>query len=158
MKKVWKWILGIVLGLIVLAVLVGAAFMLRGNFHALRGQPFEPRGFSQRGPGMMPFGGYGYDHMRGPGMMSYGYRMNPLGGFIGGLFSLGFLALIVLGIIWLVRSLRMPKQVVVPTSASAVTPVETPVEMAASVTNPCKRCGQRLQDDWKVCPHCGKKV
>jgi hypothetical protein len=150
MKKVWKWIIGIVLGLVVLAVLVGVAFMARGNFHSFRVQSFDSRGFSQRGPGMMPFDGYG--HMRGPGMMSFGMR--PLGGFIGGLLSLGFLALIVLGIIWLVRSLRSPKQVAV----SAATPVTAPVVMSESIVNPCKRCGEPLQDDWKVCPHCGKKV
>jgi hypothetical protein len=158
MKKVWKWIIAIVLGLVVLAVLVGVGFLVWGNFHGMRLQSFEPRIPYQRGPGMMPFGGYGYDHMRGPGMMSYGWRMNPLGGFIGGLFSLGFLALLVLGIIWLVRSLRTQKQVVAPVAASNENPVGTPVELASSVSNPCKRCGQPLQDDWKVCPHCGKKV
>jgi len=142
MKKVWKWIIGIVLGLIVLAVMVGVGFMVRGNFHVFRGEAFYPRGFSERGLEMMPYGGFG--HMRGPGMMGHGWM--PFGGFFGGLFSLGFLALVVLGIIWLVRSLRTPK------------PKEASAEVPAAIVNPCKNCGRPLQDDWKNCPHCGKKV
>ena len=149
MKKVWKWIIGIVLGLFILAVLVGVGFMVRGNFHVNRLEVQDSRGFSERGYGMMPYGGFG--HMRGPGMMGYG--MSPFGGFFGGLLSLGFLALVVLGIIWLVRRLRTPKPVETP-AAPAVMPAETPM----TVLNPCKKCGRPLQDDWKVCPHCGKKV
>ena len=147
MKKVWKWIIGIVLGLVVLAVLVGVAFMLRGNFHADRTEVQVLRGYSERGPGMMPYGGFGY-HMRGPGMMGYGF--SPFGGLIGGLFSLAFLALVVLGIIWLVRSLSKPKLVEAPAAMAVATP--------AAIANPCKNCGKPLQDDWKVCPHCGEKV
>jgi len=142
MKKVWKWIIGIVLGLVILAVLVGVEFVVLGNFHGYRAEALGSRSFSERGPWMMPYGGFG--HMRGPCMMGYG--LMPFGGFIGGLFSLGFLALVVMGIIWLVRSLRTPK------------PVDAPVAMPAAVVNPCKKCGKPLQDDWKVCPYCGKKV
>ncbi|HEX7541685.1 MAG TPA: zinc-ribbon domain-containing protein [Anaerolineales bacterium] len=143
MKKVWKWIIGIVLGLVILAVLVGVGFMVRRNFHVYRAEAQVSPGFSERGPGMMPYGGFG-SHMRGPGMMGYGMR--PFGGFFGGLVSLGFLALVVLGIIWLVRSLRTPK------------PVEVPAAMPAAIVNPCRKCGRPIQNDWKVCPYCGEKV
>ncbi|MBE3040051.1 MAG: zinc ribbon domain-containing protein [Chloroflexi bacterium] len=143
MKKGWKWIIGIVLGLVILAVLMSVGFMVRRNFHVYRAEALDSRGFSERGPGMMPYGGFG-SHMRGPGMMGYG--LMPFGGFFGGLFSLGFLALVVLGIIWLVRSLRTPK------------PVEGSAAMAAAVVNPCKKCGRPIQDDWKICPYCGKKM
>ncbi len=150
MKKVWKWIIGIVLGLIVLALLVGLGFLVRNNFHAYRTETFY-RGYTERGPSMMPYEGYGF-HMRGPGMMGYGIM--PFGGLIGGLFSLGILVLLVLGIIWLVRSIRTPKT----SAASSATPSMVASETPAGVTNPCKRCGKPLQSDWKVCPHCGKKV
>ncbi len=143
MKKVWKWIIGIVLGLVILAVLVGVGFMVLRNFHGYRAGVLNSRGFSERGPGMMPYGGFG-SHMRGPGMMGYG--MMPFGGFFGGLFSLVFLAFVVLGIIWLVRRLRTP------------IPVNAPAAMPAVIVNPCKKCGKPIQDDWKVCPYCGKKV
>lgn len=143
MNKVWKWIIGIVLGLVILAVLMGVGFMVRSNFHVYRAEVLDSRGFSERSPWMMPYGGFG-SHMRGPGMMGNG--LMPFGGFFGGLFSLGFLALVVLGIIWLVRSLRMPK------------PVDVSAVMPAAVVNPCKKCGKPIQDDWKSCPYCGKKV
>jgi len=144
MEKVWKWIIGIVLGLVILAVLVGVGFMVFGNFHVFRaGAQVSPR-FFERGPGMMPYGGFGY-HMRGPGMMGYGMR--PFGGFFGGLLSLAFLALVVLGIIWLVIRLRTSKPV------DAV-----PATMPAAIVNPCKKCGRPIQYDWKVCPYCGEKV
>jgi hypothetical protein len=144
MKKVWKWILGIVIGLIVLVVLVSAAFFMRRGFHAVRFEDEHLRTWSQEAPGMMPYGGFGYQ-MRGPGMMNYG-GMGVLGGFLGGLISLGFLALLVLGIIWLVRNLHTPK----PVDVSTVTP--------AIAMNPCKKCGKPVQADWSNCPYCGKKV
>jgi hypothetical protein len=153
MKKVWKWIIGIILGLVIIAVLVGVAFMVKSHFYGYCAESFGPRNFSnrgpdyfERGPGMMPYGGYG--HMRGTGMMGYGF--SPFGGIFGGLISLGFLALVVLGVIWLVNRLRTPQRVEVP----AVIPAAVPVE----IVKPCKQCGRPLQDEWKVCPHCGKKV
>ena len=154
MKKVWKWIIGIVLVLVVLAILVGVGFLVRNNFHVYRAESLTSRGFSERGPWMMPYGGFG--HMRGPGMMGFG-RM-PFVGLFGGLLSLGFLALVVLGIIWLVRSLRTPKAVVVSAVEPAAEPTEISAATPAAIVNPCKRCGRPLQDEWKVCPHCGKKV
>ncbi len=78
MRKVWKWILGIVLGLIVLAVLVGVGFALRGGFHAARAGLGFGRGWYQEGPGIMPFGGYG-GHGR-----SGRYGGGPFGGGFGG--------------------------------------------------------------------------
>jgi len=143
MKKVWKWIIGIVVGLVILAVLMGVGFMVRSNCYVYRAEALDLRGFSERGPGMMPYGGFG-SQLRGPGMMGHG--LMPFGGFFGGLFSLGFLALVVLGIIWLVRSLCTPK------------PVEGSAAMPAAVVNPCKKCGRPIQEDWKICPYCGKKV
>jgi hypothetical protein len=157
MRKVWKWIIGIVLGLVVIAVLMGVGFTMFG-LHAYRSEARLAPGFSQRGFGMMPYGGF--EHMRAPGMMGRGW--SPLGGFFGGLVGLGFLVLVVLGIIWLVRSLLRPTAAASVPMAVASTPAAvsepTPETMPGAVVNPCKRCGKPLQDDWKVCPHCGKKV
>ncbi len=36
MKRVWKWIIGIVIGLVILAVLVGGVLLVRNGFHAGR--------------------------------------------------------------------------------------------------------------------------
>ena len=106
MRKVWKWIIGIVVGLVVLGLLVGAGFWIRNSIVINRGVARVYRGFEGGGRGIMPYGGFGY-HMPGPGMMGFGY--SPFGGFFGALFMLGFLVLVVLGIVWLVRRLSMPQ-------------------------------------------------
>jgi hypothetical protein len=151
MKNVWKWIIGIVVGLVVLGVLAGVGLMVRSNFHGYRAvAPIAP-GFYQRGPEMMPYGGFG--HMRGPEMMSRGFM--HFGGIFACLVGLGFLVLLVLGIIVLVRGLRKPlPATVLPATAPAITPESTPV----AIINACKKCGKPLQDEWKACPFCGKKV
>jgi len=131
MKKVWKWIIGIVIVLLILAVVMGVVLMFRSHQLANVGW-----GVRTRLPGVMPFG-RGW-MMRGPGMMGYG-RMMPFGGLLGGLFSLGLLALVVLGIVWLVRRLMVPK--------TAPAPVLT-----------CRHCGEPIQAGWVACPHCGKKL
>jgi hypothetical protein len=97
MKPVWKWIIGIGLAVVVIGLLA-MPFILH---------PFLPLG----GYGMMPGRGFA-GHM--PMHYGFGYGWSPMmGGFgfgmlLSGLIQLGVLALIVLGIIWLVRQLRTP--------------------------------------------------
>jgi hypothetical protein len=140
MKKVWKWIIGIVIVLVVLAAVVGVVLLFRSHLPAIVrwGEP----GLRTRIPGMMPFGrgvwgGRGWT-MHGPGMMAFG-RMRPFGGLFGGLFSLGLLALVVLGIVWLVRRLTASK--------TPPAPLLT-----------CRHCGKPIQAGWIACPHCGKEL
>jgi len=148
MKPVWKWVIGIVVALVVVAALVGGFFLVR-NYLPLRhvvvtaqrvqpGQGQQIPNFGSRNnryPGFgMPYG------MRGFGMRGFG--MQPFGGLVGGLFMLGLLALIVLGIIWLVRVLSSPRP-------AAVQP--------AVETHACPKCGKPVQADWPYCPNCGKK-
>jgi hypothetical protein len=149
--KVWKWVIGVVVGLVVLAVVIGAGFLVWSNMHVYHGVGQLNRGFEQRGPGMMPYGGFGYQ-LRGPGMMGYG--LFPFGGLFGGLLMLGFLVLVILGIIWLVGRIRMSS----PAASSSATPTTTSEPMTSAVLAPCKKCGRSLQADWSVCPYCGKKV
>ena len=116
-------------------------------------QPGSPRQY----PGMRPFGNYGFGgpgmYMRGRGMMGFG-GFHIVGGIIRGLFTLGILALVVLGIIWLVSYVRRPRTyaaAVVPASpVSSVAPAAAPV-----ATHPCPQCGELVQDNWKHCPNCG---
>lgn len=163
MKPVWKWIIGIVVGLIVVAALVGAAFLVHGYLMsghvvaAIRlpapntgqgSQGNQPRGFGMPGNRVpnyrMPGNGTPYYGMPGfgwhrHGMMGFGPMM-PFGGMIFGLFCLGLLALLVIGIVWLVRRPR------------AVQPVAAPVLSA------CPKCGKPVQADWNNCAYCGKKL
>jgi len=178
MKTVWKWVIGVVVVLVILAILVGGAFLLRNHMLNVVGltrvtrpgmqfptnpQPFTgnngklpaPNNGTRRFPGMQPFGngrwgGYGM-HMGGFGMLGFG-RMMPFAGLFGSLILLGVLLLMVLAILWLARSLRRPL-------APAVVPAvyANPV-VPAEVTQPCQKCGEPVQEDWKFCPNCGKKL
>jgi len=166
MKKVWKWVIGIVVVLVVVAALVGGAFLMRNHFAnvvslkvnrpgvQVPGNGWEQRGGPQGFPGMRPFGNDGWGghgmYMRSPGMMGFGRRM-PFGGFFGGLICLGFLALVVLGVIWLANRLRKPM-----VAAAPVAPVAVEVTPLAA-THSCPKCGELVQEEWKHCPNCGKR-
>jgi hypothetical protein len=80
--------------------------------------------------------------MMGPGMMG-GWGFGPFG-WLGMIFMwllpLGFLALLVLGIIWLVKTVTQPGG-----------------RLAAS-SRTCSNCGRPVQADWRVCPHCGQEL
>jgi hypothetical protein len=80
----------------------------------------------------------------GPGRM--GYRMFPFGAIFAGLFGLGLLALLVLGIVWLAGGFRSKAHAAAPMQAA-------PAPMLT-----CKHCGKPVQADWKNCPYCGKKL
>ena len=89
MKTSWKWFLGILAALVVIATIV-IPFVVSRLYH---------------------FGGYG---MMGYGwympMMAGGYPMMGFGMLFSALFQLGLLILIVLGIIWLVRAIGRQDQ------------------------------------------------
>ncbi len=86
------------------------------------------------------YGGYRGGGMMGPGMMG-GWGFAPFGG-IGMLlmwvFPVGFLVLLVLGIVWLVKAVSQPG------SQMPVAPAKT-----------CPNCARPMQADWRNCPHCG---
>ena len=97
--------------------------------------------------GMFWGGGYGSGRMmRGwfPWWCGTGrYVGSPFGWFLRALmwlFPLGFLALLVLGIVWLVQALRGPG-----TGKASVQALLT-----------CPECHRPVQTDWQVCPYCGK--
>jgi ABC-type amino acid transport system permease subunit len=170
MRPVWKWIIGIVVGLVVLAVIVGGVWVLTSRFTAMPrivqniprvfpnpnnpNNPTSPKGpyYGQRGNGpyMMPFGGRGY-----PGMPLMGRRggfglFGIAGGLIGFLFFIGLVFALVLGIIWLVR--RRPAM-----TTAAVAATVTPPSVAAVETHACANCGFAVQNGYEFCPNCGTK-
>ncbi len=135
MKMIWKWIIGIALGLVVVAVLAGAAFMFRTGFRGCGIQGWGGSGWNERGRDMMPFGDW---QVRVPGMVGFGGMMSPFRGLLSGLILLGVMVLIVLGIIWLVRTLYHPHP--------------------ALTDHACLKCNQPLQPGWNNCPYCGTRL
>jgi hypothetical protein len=132
MKKAWKWILGILIVLVVLFGLGIGARLLMANFLPARIGDFD--GF--RSPMM---GGRGFD--RGGGIMHFG------GGFmlLGWLIPLALFGLLVYG----AYRLGMRKS---PASQVPLPPV-APVQVRT-----CTKCGQQVQEGWKNCANCGKKL
>jgi len=115
MKNIWKWVLGIILVLVVVAALVAVPFLMRNymaaNFNrpsvqnttpANPSNPTTPtnpqqrgfngpmmRGFNQQGRGPGGFNGFNGPMMRGGRNFQRGFM--PFGGF--GLFGFGFMFL-----------------------------------------------------------------
>jgi hypothetical protein len=142
MKSAWKWIL-LFVGVLVVAFCVSLPLFLRG----LMGFGFG------RMPMLFRHGG-GFPRMGGGGFFGFGLLR-----FIGPLFALVVLGLLVWGVVWLVRRGNRLAPAVTPAApaepippSEAVTPIE-PVE-----TSPCTNCGKPLQSGWVACPYCGQKV
>ncbi len=89
------------------------------------------------GVSLLGGGGYGGGGMMGPGMMGWGWSpFGWIGMLLMWLIPVSFIALIVLGVVWLVR-----------TVGGGTTPAAPP--------RACPSCGRGVQADWRNCPHCG---
>lgn len=83
------------------------------------------------------------EHWRG-GSMGGPWKFGPFGlffGLIGLMIRLGFLALLVLGGVWLVSRLSGAQGMPAPWARTA-----------------CAHCGQSVQRNWRHCPHCGEPL
>lgn len=150
MKKFWKWFLGILLVLVIVAGVVLAAFFLRHGFIG----GYEARGFGRlpdwdmpmmNGRGFHQPGGRGFYPMGGHGFFPLGGGLMFLGIGLAWLLPLALFGLLVYGIYAIGKqagshAMSSPAPVSVPTAA-----------------HPCPKCGASVQDDWKHCPQCGKK-
>jgi hypothetical protein len=134
MNKVLKWILYILLGLVCLAVIAGILVGLAGFGH----------GYYMMRPGI---------RMMAPYYQSY---YNPVGGLFRGLVGLGFLVLIIVGIVALVNAIIQSTRRAQALPPAQVTPIESATPVAPAHT--CSNCGKPTQDDWKTCPYCGNPL
>ncbi len=122
MSKTLQWIIGIAVVLIVASIIFSTVM------------PFF---FPRTGPGSYGMMGPGYGGMMG----GYGMPFFGLGMITMLLWPVLIIGLIVLGVVWLVRSLGTPA---------------APQPPAAAIY--CAHCGKPLQPGWKACPYCGEKV
>lgn len=147
MKTATKWILGILIALVVLAVLAGAGYAIfkwrQANLWLI--EPRTPRSFEPwKEPQQMPF--------RDMPMRRFWYfpRWNIISFFplrlLACLVSPGILALILIGVFayWLGRTSRKPQLIQTQPQPSAQGPVHT-----------CMNCLRPVQEDWSHCPYCG---
>jgi len=128
MSKTLQWIIGIAVVLIVASIIFSTVMSF---FFPRTG----PGGYGMMGPSHM-FGGGGM--MGGFGMPFFGLGMITML-----LWPALIIGLIVLGVVWLVRSLGTPA---------------APQPPAAAIREACAHCGKPLQPGWKACPYCGEKV
>jgi len=151
MSRTGKWIIGILIGLLVLAALAAAGFWVFTNWNGggwmMAGRNLrawdDDRVMPWRGmhPGGMPFG-----MMQGRGFGGW----FPFGILFGGLLQLGILALVIYGVIALIRGLTRPQH-------AAVTPLPTAAPQAAPMMHACANYGYAVQEGWKHCPNCGQE-
>jgi len=132
-----NWTQVLVFGLVVLVVfLVGISLlpMLFGG------------GYWGMGPGMTGRGGMmggwcpwcgGTGQFGGGGLL--GSLFGLLFTLLGLLIPIGLLGLLILGGVWLMRSIG--------STTAAVPPSPT-----------CRQCGQPVQADWRNCPYCGEEL
>jgi hypothetical protein len=127
MNKALKWVLYILLGLVVLAVIASIVFAVFGGYR-----------YAMMNPGIRMMQPYGFQR----------FGFSPLRAIFGGLLGLGVFILVIIGIVALVTALVRGNRPAVyaqpPQAAQPAAPVRT-----------CPNCGKLAQEDWKTCPYCG---
>ena len=145
MKNVLKWVLYILLGLVILAIVAGVVAMVFGGFR-----------YGMMGPSVRYFGPD--VRMMGP----RGYFFHGGLPIFAGLLCLGILLLVIVGIVALVSALvnrNKPSQIA-PSAPVATLPVQetVPAGEATAAEHTCSNCGKPAQADWKTCPYCGNPL
>ena len=149
MKSIWKWILGIVVVLVVVAGLVGLGFVMYNRMSAVAVQRVVPNPQTWNGPlNRVPGGRISPRMMPMMGNRGFGRGF----GFAPGLIFFGLLGRLIpiaLLILLLYIAYRLGKRNQ-PVSAAAA-----PAPPAASARL-CPKCQTPVQNDWKHCPNCGE--
>lgn len=174
MKSNTKWIIGIAVTLLVICLVVGAAgvviSMIGGSAWQLETRSGQLWSDEQE---VSPWHAMPME----PGQYLWMHPMRGINGVWSGIFSplriiglcllcLGFLALLVIGIVLLVRrpgrsqattTTAVPEQVPAPAPAPSPAPMETLVQEtpAAATKRVCPNCAQSVEADWSHCPYCG---
>jgi len=146
MKTTVKWILGLVIGFLVIGSILMIGYLMFnrwGTFGWVMG-PREIRSWDGQRFKPMQL------HWRVPERRFLGVL--PLR-FIGGSFLfIGLLSIIILGVFVLFRAIQNPQQSSAPSapfSSSTATPAGERV---------CGNCNNPVQDEWSHCPFCGETL
>jgi len=167
MTRTVKWILGILIGLVVVCTIVAIGFFAISRLGlgtmAVGRRAFTPFEGRRNIMPMAPYQGMPYQQHFG------GYF--PFGFLGGGLILAALLGLFVLGVVALVLLLRRPShaaiQSTVPMQSAVVDQAATGAQITpdqpavsqvmplASTGQSCPSCGRSVQADWSHCPYCG---
>lgn len=135
MKKIWWWVIGIAVFLLIGTLVLGGFGILRFAHSPMFAVGDRIRTFDRFDGYWSPRGG---THMG----VTWGLPfMGILGSLLMFALPVGIIALIVAGVVLLVKSSTKPK--------TSVNPPEPLV---------CPQCGEEVLSDWKVCPHCGQPL
>jgi hypothetical protein len=151
MSKTWKWIIGILIGLIVMCVIAALGFIAFGSMHGTSWVMGAHMPRTWDGGRFNPGNETPWDDMpMRPNRLGRGFL--PFGGLLRGLFCVGFLFLIGLGVAALIVAITRSRK---PVAAMAP---PTPVAEQAQTTIPaksCPNCQRPVDEGWSHCPYCG---
>jgi hypothetical protein len=159
MSRTAKWIIGILIGLLVVCTLASAGFIasrrMYGVATALGVRPPE----TWEGGRLNPRDTTPWDDMPMRRMMPFGFFRGffPFRGLLVALMCLIIPLLVILGIVALVVALTRTNgrgEATTSTPALAATrAVEQ--EEAGTLTETCPNCGRMVNTEWSHCPYCG---
>jgi len=178
MKTGLKWFLRIVLGVLIVAVLATAGYLVINRWHNTGWMMSDrnPRILDndrarawQSMPGrIMPWNNLP-NRIR-PVRPAWGFP-DGRSGMFGPLRLLflcaicaGFILLVVLAVVYLIRGPRRAQQPagtpapIAPVAAPPLDTAQPAPSPALASTHPCPHCAQPVQDDWKHCPYCGSPL
>lgn len=128
MKNIWLWIIGI--GII---ITIGFVLFLGLGYLRISSMPMN---WINGGSNVWRDGNWHHHGVR------WGVPMMGLfGGLLMIILTFGFLGLVGVGIVLLVRALQQPQR-----------------DQPASLVRHCDHCGKKVAPDWQVCPYCGEPL
>ena len=172
MNKTMKWILGILIGLLVVAVIAALGWMVFSHWnqnewvYGMRsGRLWDTTPLKEERSLQMPSDGF--HGFRSPGSQLLPQFMpmhpgraisgrwvgffGPLRLFGGALLCLGLPALLIVGLVLLLTRKKISQPPPIPPTA--------PVQSAPDgLANSCASCSRQVQAEWTHCPFCGNKL
>ena len=158
MKNSWKWILGSIIVLVIIASVVCGHVFVGKQMVGVRNEVSSFRSFHYNPPVHMNGQSFGFDG--GHGMMpGYDYpypmiRQRP--SFFRGLFPMVLLGLLVYGAYYF-GTRKTERSTNSGVSTKVVEPeIVEPNEDVSEIS--CSKCEGVVQAGWRNCPHCGKRL
>jgi len=164
MKTSTKWIIGILVGVVVVTVVACLGVLAWNIVVPGGGWEYGLRSGRLWSDQRMPFHGLDPDDMP---MSGFQMRTGSWFGFFGlarllggALLCLGLPLLIIIGVVLLIRnnSTQTGGGQVETSAPPTQVPAQTAETPEPQPANPCGNCGKPVQSDWSNCPYCGNPL